>query len=210
MRVLKAMLAVAVILGLAGAAAAQSLGQLADQEKQKRQGKPAPKTITENDLAKAGKRGTFSMSGAPEVPADAASETPAETMVAAADGSVPEVPAEAAPEGSTEAPSEAVPVPQKAPEPLKPKGPPPKSEEETRAEAKANLQKQLDAARTNLATHQNLLAQIEGVLNASVSDYSQGRALLFKRQDEEKAAVAKFQDEVAKLEEEIRRSAWPR
>jgi hypothetical protein len=205
------MLAVAVILGLAGAAAAQSLGQLADQEKQKRQGKPAPKTITENDLAKAGKRGTFSMSGTPEVPADAASETPAEAMATTADGSVPEAPAEAAPEGSTEAPQEAAPlVPQKAPEPLKPKGPPPKSEEETRAEAKANLQKQLDAARTNLATHQNLLAQIEGVLNASVSDYSQGRALLFKRQDEEKAAVAKFQDEVAKLEEEIRRSAWPR
>jgi hypothetical protein len=211
MRVLKAMLAVAVILGLAGAAAAQSLGQLADQEKQKRQGKPAPKTITEADLAKAGKRGTLSMSGT-VVPADAASATTAEATAAAPDGSVPEAaPAEAAPEGSTEEAPEAAPlVPEKAPEPVKPKGPPPKSEEETRAEAKANLQKQLDVAKTNLATHQNLLAQIEGVLNASVSDYSTGRALLFKRQDEEKAAVAKFQDEVEKLEEEIRRSAWPR
>ena len=35
-----------------GAASAQSLGDLAAQEKQKRQGKPAPKVITEGDIAK--------------------------------------------------------------------------------------------------------------------------------------------------------------
>ena len=50
MRILKAILAAAIVLGFVGGAAAQSLGQLADKEKQKRQGKPAPKVITENDL----------------------------------------------------------------------------------------------------------------------------------------------------------------
>lgn len=207
MRVLKAVLATAVVLGLAGAATAQSLGQLADKEKQKRQGKPAPKPITEDDLARAGKRGTLSMAGTPEAPADATGQTgDAATADAAAL-------AEGTTEGAAEGGSEATPPPpERAPEPAKPKGPPPKSEDEIRAEAKADLQKKLDAARTNLANHQLVLAQIEQVLNASATagDYSQGRADLMKRQTDEKAAVAKFQDEVAQLEENLRRSAWPR
>ena len=207
MRILKAILAAAIVLGLGGGAAAQSLGQLADKEKQKRQGKPAPKVITENDLARAGKKGTLSMAGSPVGDAAAADGT------AVADGTAaPEAEpgAEAAPEG-TEPPAEAAPVaPAKAPEPVKPKGPPQKTEEEVRSEARANLQKSLDTARTNLANHQRALTQIEGVLNASAGDYSQSRADLFKRQDEEKAAVAKYQDEITKLEEDVRRSAWPR
>ena len=209
MRVLKAILAVAVVLGLAGAASAQSLGELADQQKQKRQGKPAPKVITENDLSRAGKKGTLSMSGAP-------AETPSAEAAAAPEAATAEAapPAEATPE-TTEAPEapEGAPAPEpKAPEPVKPKGPPPKSEEELRAEAKANQQKMLDAARTNLAQHQQMLDKVVAGLNESATSggYSQVRGELFKKQEEEKAAVAKFQAEVTQLEEAIRRSAWPR
>ena len=209
MRVLQATLAVAVVFGLAAAASAQSLGELAEKEKQKRQGKPAPKTITEADLARAGKKGTLSMSGSPEVPGEAPADGSAPVPEAAAPEAAP--PAEGTPEGAAEAPPEGTPPPeQKAVEPAKPKGPPPKTAEETRAEAKANLQKKLDAARTNLTKHQEMLDKIGAALTESVGNYSQARADLFKRQDEEKQAVAKFQAEIAQLEEEIRRSAWPR
>ena len=208
MRVLKATLAVAVVLGLAGAATAQSLGELAAQEKQKRHGKPAPKTLTESDLAKAGKKGTLSVTGSPEA-GDAASQVPADGSAPVSDAAT----ADATPpaEGATEAPAEDAPPPeQKAPEPPKAKGPPPKTAEETRAEEKANLQKKLDAARINLINHQQALDKIGAALGESVGNYSQARADIFKRQDEEKAAVAKWQAEVAQLEEDIRRSAWPR
>ena len=207
MRVLTATLAAAVVLGLAGAASAQSLGQLADKEKQKRQGKPAPKPITENDLARAGKKGTLSMTAAPDAPVDATGQV---ADAATADAATT---AEGTTEGATEGGSEATPAPPApAPEPVKPKGPPPKSEDELRAEAKADVQKKLDAARTNLANHQLVLAQIEQVLNASATygEVSQGRADLMKRQADEKAAVSKFTDEIAQLEETLRRSAWPR
>ena len=210
MRVLKAALAVAVVFGLAASASAQSLGELAAQEKQKRHGKTTPKTITESDLAKTGKKGTLSVTGSPE-PADAASQAPGDGSAPAPDAAAADV--AAPPEGATEAPAEDAPLQeQKAPEPPKPKGPPPKSDEELRAEARANQQKMLDAARTNLANHQALLDKISAVLagSATAGSYSQDRADMFKKQDEEKAAVAKFQAEVAQLEEDIRRSAWPR
>ena len=209
MRVLTATLAAAVVLGLAGAASAQSLGQLADKEKQKRQGKPAPKPITENDLARAGKKGTLSMTAGPDAPVDATGQAADAATADAA--TTAEGTTEGVAEGATEgAPEAAAPAP--APEPVKPKGPPPKSEDELRAEAKADVQKKLDAARTNLANHQLVLAQIEQVLNASATygEVSQGRADLMKRQVDEKAAVSKFTDEIAQLEETLRRSARPR
>ena len=213
MRVLKATLAVAIVLGLAGAAAAQSLGELAAQEKQKRQGKPAPKTITESDLARAGKNGTLSMSGSPEAPGEAASQVPADGSAPAPEAAAPEAPppAEGTPEGAAEAPAEGTPpAPEKAPEPVKPKGPPAKTADELRTEAKAEMQKKLDLARTNLTKHQDHLDRITTVLNQSAGDYSQARADLFKKQDEEKQAIAKGQADIAQLEEDVRRSAWPR
>ena len=211
MRTFKATLAVAVVLGFAVAASAQSLGDLADKEKQKRQGKPAPKTITEADLARAGKKGTLSMPGSPEAPADAAA--PADGSAPPADAATAEAipPAEAVPEAEAEPGAENTPpVPEKAPEPAKPKGPPPKTSDELRVEKQAELQKKLDAARTNLTNHQNVLSQIDTTLGASLGNYSQARADLVKRQEEEKVAVAKFQAEITQLEEDIRRSAWSR
>ena len=199
MRVLQATVAFAVVLGLAGAASAQSLGELAEKEKQKRQGKPAPKTITEADLARAGKRGTLSMAGSPEEPA-----APAE---GAAEGAATAEGAEAT-EG--EGAEGAAPAQQKPAEPAKPKGPPPKSEEEIRGEKKAEMQKKLDLAQQNLATHRALLDKIVAALNSTVGTYSPERADAIKRQGEEKAAVAKFQAEIAQIEEDIRRSAWAR
>ena len=211
MRVLQATLAVAVALGLAGAATAQSLGELADKEKQKRQGKPAPKTLTESDLARAGKKGTLSVTGIPE-PADAASAAPAESGAPAPEAAAPEAAPPA--EGATEAPPEGAPPPeQEALLPAtKPKGPPPKTADEIQAEAKAELQKKLDLARTNLAKHQETLAKITAALDDSTTfgAYTQGRASLFTRQDEEKATIAKMQADIAQLEEDVRRSAWPR
>ena len=205
MHVFKTTLAVALVFGLAAAASAQSLGELAAQEKQKRQGKPAPKTITESDLAKAGQKGTLSMSGSPEAPAEA----PADGSAPAAEAPAPEAAPPA--EGAAEAPPEGTPPPEQKPaEPAKPKGPPPKTAEESHAEEKAKLQKKLDAARTDLTKHQEMLDKIGAALAEGIGSYSQARADLFKRQDVEKEAVAKAQAEVAQLEEQIRRSAWPR
>lgn len=199
MRVLHATIAFAVVLGLAGAASAQSLGELAEQEKQKRQGKPAPKTITEADLARAGKRGTLSMSGSPEeagaAPAESGAEAaPAESTEAAEGGQ-----AEGAP-----------PAEQKPAEPAKPKGPPPKSDEQVRAERKAEIQKKLDLARQNATKHQKVVDDLQAVLNATAGLYSPQRADAIKRLEDERQAVAKAQAEIAQLEEDIRRSAWPR
>ena len=199
MRVLQATVAFAVVLGLAGAASAQSLGELAEKEKQKRQGKPAPKTITEADLARAGKRGTLSMAGSPEEPA-----APAE---GAAEGAAPAEGTEATEGEKAEG---AAPAQQKPAEPAKPKGPPPKSEEQIRGEKKAELQKKLDVAQQNLATHRALLDKLTAAVNASFGSYAPERADAIKRMEEEKQSVAKFEAEVVQIEEEIRRSAWAR
>ena len=205
MRVFKTNLAVAAIVGLAAAASAQSLGELAAQEKQKRQGKPAPKPITESDLAKAGKKGTVSITGIPEP----AGEAPADGSAPAAEAPAPEAAPPA--EGAAEAPPEGTPPPEQKPaEPAKPKGPPPKTADQIQADARAELEKKLDAARTNLASHQGVLDKIGDALVQGIGNYSQARADLFTRQEVEKAAVAKWQAEVAQLEEEVRRSAWPR
>jgi hypothetical protein len=128
MRVLHAAVALAVLAGVTvGPLSAQSLGDLAAQEKQKRQGKPAPKVITEQELAKAGKRGTVSFAG----------ETPAEGTEAA--------PVEASAEGSTEggATEGAVAAGEPGAAPAKKE----KSEEEIRAERRTEWQKAYDLAK---------------------------------------------------------------
>ena len=196
MRVLQATVAFAVVLGLTGAASAQSLGELAEKEKEKRQGKPAPKTITEADLARAGKRGTLSMSGSPEEPAASAEAAPA--------------PTEGTEATEGEKAEETPPADQKPAEPAKPKGPQPKSEEQVRAEKRAETQKKLDLARENAAKHQKLVNDIQAVLNSGAGLYTPGRADLIKRLEDEKQAVAKGQADIAQLEEDIRRSAWAR
>ncbi len=201
MRVLHATIAFAVVLGLAGAASAQSLGELAEKEKQKRQGKPAPKTITEADLARAGKRGTLSMSGS------------SEEAAAPAEGGAEAAPAEAAPAESTEAAeggqAEGTPPAEQKPA-AKPKGPPPKSEDQIRAEKTAEMQKKLDLARENVVKHQKTVDDLQTALNQTAGLYSPQRADAIKRLEDEKQAVAKAQAEIVQLEEDIRRSAWPR
>jgi hypothetical protein len=77
MRVLQAATFVAAAMLLTGSAAtAQSLGEAAAKEKEKRKGKPAPKVITEEELRQAG--GTVSSPAAvPDGPAPVAAKPPA-------------------------------------------------------------------------------------------------------------------------------------
>ena len=164
MRVLKATLAAAVVLGLAGAAAsAQSLGELADKEKQKRQGKPAPKPITEDDLARAGKKGTLSMTASPRRaggrhgPGCRCRHRRRRNHGRGDD--------RGRHRGRLRGCARATPRPSRS----SPRDLRPRARTRLRAEAKADVQKKLDAARTNLANHQLVLAQIEQVLNASAT-----------------------------------------
>jgi len=199
MRVLKAALALTVILGLSGVASAQSLGELAEQQKQKRQGKPVPKTITEADLAKAGQKGTLSVTGGPEAAAEEGD--------ASAEGGVE---GQAAAEVTSEEGGEAPPVAEQAPvAPPKPKGPPPKTEEQIRADKRAEMAKKLDLLRTQLAQHIKLRDEVQTVLNNTMSMYTDGRAANLKLLEDEKQKVAQAESDIAQLEEDIRRASWP-
>ena len=66
MRVLPTVAAALLLSCLAPVLPAQSLGEMAAREREKRKGKPAPKVITETDLARAGTRGTYSAAGGAE------------------------------------------------------------------------------------------------------------------------------------------------
>jgi hypothetical protein len=203
MHVLKVALALAVVFGLSGVASAQSLGELAEQQKQKRQGKPVPKTITDADLGKTSKsKGTLSITGAPEPPAEGQG-----------DATAAEPAAEAAPEAevTAEAGAEGTPPPaeQRAVEPAKPKGPPPKTDDQIRAEKRAEMQKKLDLLRKELAKHTQMRDQVQSNLNGTLGMYTDGRAEMIQLLETEKQKVAQAESEIAQLEEDIRRSNWP-
>jgi hypothetical protein len=97
MRVLHAATLVAAAMLLTGSAAtAQSLGEAAAKEREKRKGKPAPKVITEEELRKAG--GTVSSPAAvPDGPAPAA-KPPAGKEGAAKEGGAKAAPKEKTPD----------------------------------------------------------------------------------------------------------------
>ena len=191
MRVLQALVAAVVVAGLAGAASAQSLGELAAKEKQKRQGKPAPKVITEDDLARAGTRGTLSVTGDP-AEAEAASTDPAanpdEAAAAPADGEAAATPAGNKPGAKKE-----------------------KTPAELEAERRAEWQKKFDLAKQKVGIYQGNVDRIQTDLNdLSAGVYTDRHRTVLKMFDEEKAKLAAAQAELATLDEEGRRNGWPR
>jgi hypothetical protein len=191
MRVLHAAVALAVLAGVTGPLSAQSLGDLAAQEKQKRQGKPAPKVITEQELAKAGKRGTVSFAG----------ETPAEEVAAEASGAESATEAGAGEAGASEPGEVASGAPAKKE----------KSEEEIRAERRAEWQKSYDTAKEKVRVHTLNVSNIQRDLNDVTGGiYTDRRNAVLKMLTDEQAALASAQAELDRLDAEGRSNGWPR
>ena len=198
MRVLHATVTLVVLVGLTGAASAQSLGELAAAEKQKRQGKPAPKVITEGDIAKMTKRGTVSM-------------TTAETPTAEGEGAVAaETSGEGAPEAGSE-PSSA--EPGAAPDPSAGNAPAKKgkTDDEILAERRAAWQKAYDLAREQVRVHQLNVSNIQKDLNDVTGGvYTERRNTVVKMLADEQAALASAQANLDRLDAEGRSNGWPR
>jgi hypothetical protein len=196
MRVLHAAVAVAVLASLTGSASAQSLGDVAAREKQKREGRPTSKVITEGDLAKAGKRGTVSFAG----------EAPTPEGGTPADGSVAETAAEGAAESSSGEPG-AAPAGSAGTTPEK-KG---KTEDEIQAERRAEWRKGYDLAREKVRAHQLNVSTIQKDLNDVTGGiYTERRNTVVKMLADEQAALAAAQAELDRLDAEGRRNGWPR
>jgi hypothetical protein len=194
-RIFKTLALWATVIGLGGPGFAQSLGELAAKEKQKRQGKPAPKVITEADLGRAG-RGTLSVTG--ETPAEGA-EAGAVDTASAVEGTATEGPEAAAP-GSPAAPGAA-----------KPNAKPEKTEDELAAERRAAWQKKLDLARQKVSVHQGNVDNIQRDLNDVTGGvFTERRTQVLKMLDDEKAKLAAAQAELQALDDEGRRNGWPR
>ncbi len=210
MRVLHATVALAVLAGLTGAASAQSLGELAAQEKQKRQGKPAPKVMTEGDLGKAGKRGTVSIT-----------ETPAPEGEAAANATgAAQTTGEGAAEPGTAEPGTAEPgtaEPGSAEAGIAPEGPAEapakkgKTEAEILAERRAEWQKAYDLAKEKIRVHQLNVSNIQKDLNDVTGGiYTERRNTVIKMLADEQAALVSAQAELDRLDAEGRSNGWPR
>ena len=190
MRVLHAAVALAVLAGLAEVGSAQSLGELAAKEKEKRQGKPAPKVITEGDLSRAGKRGTVSMTG----------ETTPEGGEAPAEGTTAE--GGASGEGGAGLSSGEKAAPNKPKE---------KTEDELRAERRATWQKEYGVAKEKVRVHTLNVNNIQKDLNDITGGvFTERRNQVLSMLDTEKAALSSAQSELDRLDEEGRRNGWPR
>jgi hypothetical protein len=193
MRILHSAAALAVALGFAGTAPAQSLGEIAAKEKEKRQGKPAPKVISENDLGRAGKKGTLSMagdssSGEAAPAADATEGAPAEGATEGQQASPPAAPAAGQPPAKKE-----------------------KTEDEIQAERRAEWRKKLDLARDKVTVHQTNIDNITRDLNdPTAGTYTDRRVQTETLLASEKASLAAAQAELDRLDEEGRRNGWPR
>jgi hypothetical protein len=186
MRVLHAAVAFAVLAGLAEVGEAQSLGELAAKEKAKRQGKPAPKVITEGELSRAGKRGTVSMTG----------EAPAEGGETVTEGTTTEGGAGAGGTGAPAKPSNA---------------PKEKTEDELRAERRTQWQKEYDLAKEKVRVHSLNVSNLQKDLDDVTGGiYTERRNQSLANFNREKAALAAAEAELSRLDEEGRRNAWPR
>jgi hypothetical protein len=201
MRIAQGVIGLAVLFAFTAPAAAQSLGDLATQEKQKRQGKPSRKVITENELGRAGTRGTMSMTDTGQT---LPSETPVEGASTATADAAP--PAEGAPvEGGSPSAEPA------GADPNAPSAKAEKTEEEIRGERRAEYQKRLDTARNKVNTLQKNVDLLQRDLNdVSGGVYTERRNALLKQHADQSAALKAAQDELAALEEEGRRSGFPR
>jgi hypothetical protein len=202
MPILRAVVALAALFYLSQAASAQSLGELAEKEKEKRQGKPKAKVITENDLGRSGKRGTISITGDTSATGEeaASTEASAETEAASAPSEAgPEAGAEAGAEGSAAAGAAA---PKKGKE---------KTPDEIEAERRAEWRKKLDNARERVSAHQQNVDAIQFDLNdPTVPFYGPARNQRLQMLEDEKAKLSAAKADLEKLEEEGRRNGWPR
>jgi hypothetical protein len=166
--------------------AAQSLGEVAAQEKARRekQGKrPSAKVITEDEL-----RGRTSSGTVSQPAADGASSTDQ-----AAAGATP-----AAGAGGAAG----------APGANAPGGAPQKTEDELRAERQTEWRQKLQEAQGNVSTLRARQDQIQTELNDTRTVYGPNRASLVGHLEKTKAALAQAEQMVANLEEEGRRQRY--
>jgi hypothetical protein len=170
----------ATVMLLPALGSAQSLGDAAAKEKEKRKGKTA-KPYTEADLRKAGSGGTLSMTG------DSSEGAPAPTDTAAGEGQ-----GATPPEGQAKAPGQGQ-----------------KSEEQLRSEAQDAWRKKLDKARTDADALREQVNLIQTDLNdSSTSYYGSRRTNLMTLLDQTKQKVAAKEQEITQLEEEGRRNSY--
>ena len=179
LRTLAAVLAAVAV--AAAPAAAQSLGEIAEREKARREkeaGKrPAVKVITEDELRGRRTSGTVSQPAADDTGASASSGQAAG----------PEAPAGAA-AGAPAAPQ--------------------KTEEELRAEKQAQWRQKLQEAQANVSTLRARQDQIQAELNDTRTVYGPNRASLVNHLEKTKAALAEAEQAVSNLDEEGRRSRY--
>jgi hypothetical protein len=179
---LSLVLAVALPSGLA----AQSLGEVAAKERERREkaraGKPAPKVITEEDLRSSSKpRGTVSNPAASDSPDASASPVPG----------APPVP------GASPAAS---PSPAAAKE---------KTDEELLAQRQAQWRERMQRTQADVQALSQRVEQIQSKLNdVSGNIYSSSRANLVSEMESTKTLLAQARQTLAELEEEGRRSAF--
>jgi hypothetical protein len=209
MRITPFFVAASVLIGLSVPARAQSLGELAAQEKQKRQGKPATKVINEGDLGRAAKRGTMSVTEGPSegAPADATASADAGTVSPeAAPGT--QAPEGTIPEGGGAPPADAAAGSEDANKPSAKKE---KTEDEIRTERQAAFTAKLTKAQDNVRIYQTNVDAIQRDLNdISGGVWTERRNNVLKMLDETKVKLAAAQAELAALEDEGRRSGFPR
>ena len=196
MRVLHAAVALAVLAGVTGPLSAQSLGDLAAQEKQKRQGKPAPKVITESELAKAGKqRGTVSFAG----------ETPAEEASAEARRRRRRDRGRHGRGGRRRARCSPV---------LRPPARPRRRRSPKRRSGPSggrNGRRPTTSAKEKVRVHQLNVSNIQKDLNDITGGiYTDRRNAVMKMLTDEQAALASAQAELDRLDAEGRSNGWPR
>jgi hypothetical protein len=191
------------VLVSASVAGAQSLGELAAKEKERREKERqkrggATKVLTEDDL-RGGGRGTMSNAGAVSNPegeasaaAPAATASPAEGA-APADGAAPATPAEGA------APAEAA-------QPAQPAQPAQKTDDEVKAEQQKEWRTRLQAAREEVTQLTDRVNRLQTGLNdLSGPMYGSTRTAMLEQWETAKKDLATAQQNVTNLEEEGRR-----
>jgi hypothetical protein len=208
MRIAPFFVAASVLIGLSVPARAQSLGELAAQEKQKRQGKPPTKVITEGELGRAAKRGTMSMTEGPSEGASGSATASAEAGTAspeAAPGT--QSPEGTIPEGGTP-PADFAAGTEAANKPPAKKE---KTEDEIRTERQAAFTAKLAKAQENVRIYQANVDAIQRDLNdLSSGAYTERHNNVLKMLADNKAQLTAAQAELAALDDEGRRAGFPR
>jgi hypothetical protein len=175
----------ATVLLLPAVGSAQSLGEVAAKERDKKKGKTT-KPYTESDLRRTGGPGTLSMTTGPdgateEVPAADGQAPPAVDGQAAAPGA----------EGQAARPANQ------------------KSEEQLKAEAQDAWRKKLEKARADAETLREQVNKIQFDLNdSSLSFYGTRRNTMMTLLEQNKQKLAAKEQEITQLEDEGRRNNY--